>query len=112
MGSLQAVDLSAVLAAEGYVVPIEAAERALRAIERRTAGPSGGLTPRQRDAMLAIQAAVDREGVTPSRRELMRALGLASISQAAELVVRLEERGWLRRLPGRARGLEILRRVR
>lgn len=47
-------------------------------------------------------------GVSPTVRECARALGLDHKSNAHRLLVALEERGLLRRLPGRPRAIEIL----
>lgn len=110
--AMRAVELSAALAARGHLVPIGVAEGALVALGLlEDGGPTAGLTRRQRETMLVIQEAVDRDGVAPSREELRRRLDLASVSQSQRLIERLEARGYLRRLPYQARALEILRRV-
>lgn len=67
-----------------------------------------GLTPRQRD-LLDFIAAEAREGRCPSHVEMMHRLGLASTSGVNRLLNGLEERGYIRRLPCRARAIEVLR---
>ena len=47
--------------------------------------------------------------ITPSFDEMRQAVGLASKSGVHRLVSALEERGYIRRLPNRARAIEILR---
>ena len=47
--------------------------------------------------------------ITPSFEEMRQAVGLASKSGIHRLVSALEERGYIRRLPNRARAIEILR---
>ncbi len=47
--------------------------------------------------------------ITPSFDEMRQAVGLASKSGIHRLVSALEERGYIRRLPNRARAIEILR---
>lgn len=50
------------------------------------------------------------DGVSPSFDEMREAMGLASMSGVHRLVTALEERGFLRRLPNRARALEVIDR--
>ena len=47
--------------------------------------------------------------ITPSFDEMRAAIGLASKSGIHRLVSALEERGYIRKLPNRARAIEILR---
>ena len=61
-----------------------------------------GLTPRQRDALARLCADPD-----VSRAELARSLGVWP-SSAQRLVNGLEERGYIRRHPNRARSIEII----
>src|SRR5690606_22418236 len=48
-------------------------------------------------------------GIPPSFDEMKEALDLASKSGIHRLITALEERGFIRRLPNRARALEVLR---
>ena len=68
------------------------------------------LTKKQRELLLFITKRLDEDGVSPSFDEMKDALDLASKSGVHRLVSALEERGFIRRLPHRARALEILRR--
>lgn len=69
------------------------------------------LTERQADAMRFIQQRIGKRGVAPSHVELMEALGLTSKQTVSRLLDQLVERGYLKRDPGRARHLTILRRL-
>src|SRR5271156_787800 len=64
------------------------------------------LTKKQRELLLFINGRIKETGVSPSFDEMKEALDLASKSGIHRLITALEERGFLRRLPQRARGLE------
>lgn len=67
------------------------------------------LTRKQIELLEFIQKRVARDGVPPSFDEMKLALDLRSKSGIHRLVTALEERGFIRRLPHRARALEIIR---
>ena len=67
------------------------------------------LTRKQRDLLLFIHHRMQQEGIPPSYEEMKNALGLHSKSGIHRLVGALEERGFLKRLPNRARAIEIIR---
>lgn len=67
------------------------------------------LTRKQRDLLLFIRRRIEDDGISPSYEEMKAALGLKSKSGIHRLIDALEERGFLRRLPHRARAVEILR---
>jgi len=67
------------------------------------------LTKKQVQLLEFIQKRMARDGVPPSFEEMKDALDLRSKSGIHRLVTALEERGFIRRLPHRARALEILR---
>ena len=67
------------------------------------------LTKKQRDLLMFIHERLQKDGVPPSYEEMKDALGLHSKSGIHRLVNALEERGFLKRLPNRARAIEILR---
>lgn len=67
------------------------------------------LTKKQIQLLEFIQARMARDGVPPSFDEMKIALDLRSKSGIHRLVTALEERGFIRRLPHRARALEIVR---
>ena len=75
---------------------------------RRGRGAVPGLTPAQERALAAIQQLSSRHGFPPTVKELGEELGIAPAS-AHELMTGLERKGYLRRSPGKARSLEILR---
>lgn len=67
------------------------------------------LTKKQLDLLEFIQKRVTRDGVPPSFDEMKEALDLRSKSGIHRLISALEERGFIRRLPHRARALEVLK---
>lgn len=66
------------------------------------------LTPCQRDCLTVIAERLSRDGVSPSFREIMRALGLNSTCGVQRMLNALEERGMIRRLKDRSRAIEVL----
>lgn len=67
------------------------------------------LTQKQKDLLLLIDKKIKSTGVPPSYDEMKDALGLASKSGIHRLITALEERGFIRRLPNKARALEVLK---
>ncbi|MEM6307488.1 MAG: transcriptional repressor LexA [Pseudomonadota bacterium] len=67
------------------------------------------LTKKQKQLLDFIQQRTEIEGVSPSFDEMKDALNLRSKSGIHRLITALEERGFLRRLPHRARALEVLK---
>lgn len=67
------------------------------------------LTPKQHDLLMFIKGRLDESGVSPSFEEMKDALGLHSKSGIHRLIKALEERGFIRRLPNRARALEVIK---
>jgi repressor LexA len=67
------------------------------------------LTAKQHELLVFIQQRLDAAGISPSFEEMKEALGLKSKSGIHRLISALEERGFLRRLPNRARALEVMR---
>lgn len=67
------------------------------------------LTRKQHELIRFIQQRLEESGVSPSFEEMKEALDLKSKSGVHRLISALEERGFIRRLPNRARALEVLR---
>ena len=67
------------------------------------------LTAKQRELLLFIDDRLKDDGVSPSFDEMREALELKSKSGVHRLISALEERGFIRRLPNRARALEVLK---
>ena len=67
------------------------------------------LTQKQKDLLLLIDRKIKAVGVPPSYDEMKDALGLASKSGIHRLITALEERGFIRRLPNKARALEVIK---
>jgi repressor LexA len=67
------------------------------------------LTVKQKELLMFIHERLKESGVPPSFDEMKEALDLKSKSGIHRLITALEERGFLRRLPHRARAMEIVR---
>lgn len=67
------------------------------------------LTRKQHDLLLFIHNRLSVSGISPSFEEMKLALDLKSKSGIHRLIKALEERGFIRRLPNRARALEVIR---
>ena len=67
------------------------------------------LTKKQHQLLMFIHERMQSDGVAPSFDEMKEALDLKSKSGIHRLITALEERGFLRRLPHRARALEVVR---
>ncbi len=67
------------------------------------------LTRKQYELLMYIHERLNASGISPSFDEMKDALGLKSKSGIHRLITGLEERGFIKRLPHRARALEIQR---
>src|SRR6476646_2109196 len=67
------------------------------------------LTAKQHELLLFIENRLKESGISPSFDEMREALDLKSKSGVHRLISALEERGFIRRLPNRARALEVLK---
>ena len=66
------------------------------------------LTRKQHELLTYIQDRLQDTGVSPSFEEMKEALALKSKSGVHRLISALEERGLIRRLPNRARSIEVI----
>ncbi len=67
------------------------------------------LTAKQHELIRFIQHRLEETGISPSFEEMKEALDLKSKSGVHRLISALEERGFIRRLPNRARALEVIK---
>lgn len=67
------------------------------------------LTAKQHELIQFIQQRLEETGISPSFEEMKEALDLKSKSGVHRLISALEERGFIRRLPNRARALEVIK---
>ena len=67
------------------------------------------LTAKQKALLLLIDRRIKEGGIPPSYDEMKVELGLASKSGIHRLITALEERGFIRRLPNKARAIEVLK---
>src|SRR5687767_5855888 len=69
------------------------------------------LTRKQHELLRFIHERLRESGIPPSFDEMKEALDLKSKSGIHRLISALEERGFIRRLPNRARALEVIRQA-
>lgn len=74
-------------------------------VEVPVARPKLGMTAKQKMLLDFIKLYRAVHGITPSYEEMKDAVGLASKSGISRLVIALEERGHIRRIPGYARAI-------
>src|SRR5262245_46599495 len=67
------------------------------------------LTTKQKELLAFINGRLQETGVPPSFDEMKEALSLQSKSGVPRRFIALEERGFIRRLPHRARAIEIIK---
>ena len=67
------------------------------------------LTKKQKNLLLFINKKLRSSGVSPSYEEMKESLNLKSKSGIHRLISALEERGFIRRLPHKARALEVIK---
>ena len=67
------------------------------------------LTKKQKNLLIFINKKIRNSGISPSYEEMKNSLNLKSKSGIHRLVSALEERGFIRRLPHKARALEVLK---
>src|SRR3977135_2733746 len=88
-------------------------EGALPESRNRTTLSTGGLlemlTRKQYELLRFINERLKEAGVPPSFDEMKDALDLRSKSGIHRLITALEERGFIRRLPNRARAIEVIK---
>ena len=66
------------------------------------------LTTKQSELLEFIRSFADRKGHAPSYEQMRQAVGLQSRSGIHRLILGLDERGVIRRLPNRARAIEVV----
>jgi len=77
--------------------------------ETHSSSTAPRLTDRQRQIVDVIQESLAERSYPPSMREIGDSCGLASLSSVTHQLARLQELGYLRRVPGRPRAMEVLR---
>lgn len=70
--------------------------------------PRKPLSPRQRQMLVYIRTYTSERGLPPSLREIGAVCGIPSTSTVSYHLDRLAARGYLRRVPGIARGVILL----
>lgn len=77
--------------------------------ETHSSSTAPRLTDRQRQIVDVIQESLAERSYPPSMREIGDSCGLASLSSVTHQLARLQELGYLKRVPGRPRAMEVLR---
>lgn len=85
----------------------ELAREVARQLNGRPLG--GGLTARQRELLSFIRKYLGEHGIVPSFDEMKDALGLSSKSGVHRMIEALVERGYIERMPKRARAITLRR---
>jgi len=67
------------------------------------------LTKKQHELLLFLEERIGQSGVTPSFEEMKNKVGLKSKSGIHRLISALEDRGFIKKLPFKARAIEILK---
>ena len=67
------------------------------------------LTKKQRELLMFLEERISQSGVTPSFEEMKDRVGLKSKSGIHRLISALEDRGFIKKLPFKARAIEILK---
>ena len=67
------------------------------------------LTKKQHELLLFLEEKIAKSGVTPSFEEMKNKVGLKSKSGIHRLISALEDRGFIKKLPFKARAIEILK---
>ena len=67
------------------------------------------LTRKQRELLMFLEERISKSGVTPSFEEMKDKVGLKSKSGIHRLISALEDRGFIKKLPFKARAIEILK---
>ena len=67
------------------------------------------LTKKQRELLMFLEERISRSGVPPSFEEMKKKVGLKSKSGIHRLISALEDRGFIKKLPFKARAIEILK---
>src|SRR4030088_3395939 len=96
------------IASHGLQPSVRAASR-LRQLTIATWGLHEMLTRKQYELLRFISERLKESGVPPSFDEMKDALDLRSKSGIHRLITALEERGFIRRLPNRARAIEVIK---
>jgi repressor LexA len=68
-----------------------------------------GLTAKQLKCFKFIKNYIAKKTISPSYEDIKKAVGLQSKNSVNVYIKNLEERGWLKRIPGKARSIQIIK---
>jgi len=68
-----------------------------------------GLTAKQLKLFKFIKNYIAKNNISPSYEEMKMAVGLKSKNSIKERVSQLEDRKWIKKLPGKARSIQIIK---
>ena len=66
-----------------------------------------GLSPRHKKVFDYIKSYMKKPPVAPSYQEMMEATGYKSKNSINKIILQLEARKWITRLPGKTRSIQI-----
>ncbi len=69
------------------------------------------LYPRERQILEFVAQYIQRQGYAPTLKEIGEAVGLSSVATVHEHVVKLETKGYIKKIVGSKRGIEVIRDV-
>lgn len=72
---------------------------------------ASGLTKKQATVLSFTKAFIDARGFSPNYVEIAEGAGLSNKSRVCAIIDQLEERGFVRRLPHRARSITVVGRA-
>ena len=78
-------------------------------MDMKSTGTKFGLTPTQAKCLAFIKDFLSRHPHSPSYRQISKATGMKAISQVNRVVLALEQRGHIARVPGMHRSVTVLR---
>ncbi len=68
-----------------------------------------GLTPRQTQVFKFIKSYISKKGYSPSYEEIAKANNMKTKSHVSQIIVKLEQRQWITRIPNTSRSINILK---
>jgi len=72
---------------------------------------SHALTPRQEWLLHFIETSLAKHGYVPTLQEIAQAMDISSLQGVKDHLTALERKGYIRRLPGRRRAIELVQRT-
>jgi len=68
-----------------------------------------GLTAKQLKLFIFIKEYINKNTISPSYDEMKEAIGLKSKCGISARIDQLQQRGWLKKLPGKSRSIQVIK---